>query len=383
MKAGPVLVCLSAGWFSLLLLLANGDATEGLALIIGTFMIAECLSAMICETAGSRHRTQSERIGYVLSLWVAVCCLFILLFHFGFFDLYQSGPFAALCMLGLILLTCLLKLCLTSIAAGFLKWLIPLRLIFVSIWILVTDMVGGIGTDVILAGVLMLYLALLLFNAGALRKSFATENPFQSGGMAALMQFGDLPLVTAVLPHEQSLTYLAARGLSLIVVFGLRHLGGAAARPLRTTYQNHNKSAFITMAARINLGFLLVGGGLALLALMAGPYIQHWLALTGGPFSAVLGWTVLAASAPALFGATTLLLHTTQNARTKILIDSAAIVLLIGSAFISATPTALFAAKCLATIHLASAALAAIILARHAGIWPGLTALLLRQIRLR
>ena len=39
-------------------------------------------------------------------------------------------------------------------------------------------------------------------------------------------------------------------------------------------------------------------------------------------------------------------------------------------------------AQCFAAMHLAAAAVVAVTLARSFGVWPGVTALLLRQIRL-
>lgn len=377
------LILLGIGWLGLILALLTGNSVESWGIVLGSLLLAECLSDIISAPVLKLRKERADVVGHALLGWLLLCGGIVFAFQPGFLDFFQGQSFAALCMLGLVLVLGLLKLPPSHGPPGIAGQLISFRLLFSAAIVVLLDLIGATGADIIIVSIIAVNLCLLLLNADRLLRQPVSFQKVQKGWMSYTVQYMDVLIMFVVLPKEQAIVYLIARGLSMTIVISLEHLSEGASAPLIRAYRRNDHAAFITMAARLNLGFLLIGGGLALGILNVGPPVGAQLFSKGSDFNAVLGWLVLGVSGPIFFGGTRVLLHATANGPISFLIDAAAVVMVVVSAVSSAAPTAVFIAQCMASAHLVSSAIAALILARRSGIWPGLTALLLRQIRLR
>ncbi len=204
-------------------------------------------------------------------------------------------------------------------------------------------------------------------------------------GTGAVFRFAsrylDVLVVPWVLEAPVLLSYLCARAASLLIPFVLGLIGRKTAPRLSALCAVPSRSEFQAAAARVNLGYLMVCGAIALLVLYQAPLAAQRLGLNAVVFEETLIWLVVGQSAPILFGATCLLMHAAGRAAFHdLLLGLTAAMFLIG---ISLQPQmdARMIAQTLAAAQLTQGALCAALLTQ-CGVWPGLTALLHKQIKL-
>lgn len=383
--SAKMLALLAVGWSMLAVSLAQVFPVTALSLTLGTVVFAECFSALILTralpNAPARARADQDDLAGALLGWVLLCVLFALLFHLRLISFFQGQPAAMLCLLALTLVLVLLKH--FAKAHPLARFLQAMRLVAPAALAIVLDRIGGATPGLFLASLVLSHLVTLLIVVLLARKP---RCPLQPSAyvppLQVLAAHADLLLVPILLNGTEALLYIAARGLGIVVTGVLAQLGARAMPALLAAGQSRNQSKFITIAARLNLGFLLVGGSAGIAALTVGPYVAKVFHLAGADFQAALLWVVLGACAPAIFGATEALLQMIKKRNLLLLSDLVAVGGFTSAILFVPQPDALLLAKCFAVVQLLKTAACAVLLVRHAGVWPGLTALLLRQIKL-
>lgn len=201
----------------------------------------------------------------------------------------------------------------------------------------------------------------------------------QAGWM--LLSHLDVIILTLLASPTQAALYLVARRLAGLLALLFDALRSALAPALSVAY--HRGEGFGGLAARTNLGFFLIGGGAATGLAVLGPLA---LPLFGPQFQAaggVLIWLTLGQSAPALFGATGMLMTMTDMERPRAVLLWLAIPLSAAAQLYGASQSLHALAVTTALTQLAFGGVCAAVLAHRHGILPGLTALLHPRLRLK
>lgn len=245
--------------------------------------------------------------------------------------------------------------------------------------------VAQVSADFVLLGSMFLLAGLSTralsgsFLAISRRSRLQAEGTVLASGVT-LSRYVDLLLLPWFLPLGAALPYLLARLMSAFIGFGLNGLDHLATPALLRSKRAEERRG---LAARINLGTLLIGGAMAVAVLGAGRLIPllGWPAMSD--FTKTLPWLVGAAAGPAIFGATQLLLP--YFGGKQVLASSAwGVAGLFGLGLFyqpiqNSEDYAIVFAAAVMTHH----TVCAIGLGIKSGIWPGITALLFRQIRVK
>lgn len=211
------------------------------------------------------------------------------------------------------------------------------------------------------------------------RASLAALTSSQAGWM--LLSHLDVLVLAVVATPTQAALYLVARRVAGLLALLFDALRSALAPALSVAYQRQD--GFGGLAARTNLGFFLIGGGAATGLAVLGPLA---LPLFGPEFKAAAGlliWLTLGQAAPALFGATGMLMTMTDMERPRAVLIWIAVPLAAASQIYAASQSLLALAVAAALTHLVFAAACAALLAQRHGILPGLTALLHPKLRFK
>jgi len=386
MKTAAVhLGLLAIGWSLLAVAMAQTFLAADTALVLGTIVFAECLSRVISGLGVSPLESPSSggqnALAVALAGWALICITLVLLFRLGQLPFFQGQPAAMLCLLALTLTLTLLKH--FSVAHSFGETLYASRFIVAAGALLALNWAGGRSGILFLACLLLLHLILLLVTVFLARKrGEPVTEPSGDSALQILSTYADLLLVPMLLSGTEALMYISARCLGAAVSIVLAYLGARAMPALTHATLWHDRVQFITVAARLNLGFLLVGGGAGLASLTTGPYLASAFDLNVTGFQSVLVWVLLGACTPALFGATETLLLAMRKQDTLRVVNFGGLCIVTCTALLVIGPDVLLLAKCFAAVQVIKSGICAFTLIRDAGVWPGLTALLLRQIKL-
>lgn len=377
------LVLLGGAWGLTLLVLAWSLSAAEFLLTFGTLVLAECLSLILIRVRlmAALKGNRQDALAHALIGWVGLCIVTLALYQSGLLVLFTGQPLAVLALLGLTLILSLLGFasergCATTSQSA-------LRLlIWVGCWQAI-DFADVLSKLLALGTALFITLCLLFAGMIRVQRRLLPITPPSPQPVTTTnwALYADILLLPLVLSGGDALIYLLARGCAQVLITAIAHIGNQAAPSLTAIGAARDAAQFNAMAARLNLGLLLVGGGLGVVLLTAGDYIPDALGFELGGFSSVLGWLILAAAAPAFFGATDTLMNATYLQRHSMLIQIAAVVALC-VATLSGPMSALTFAQTYAAVCLCQALFAAVLLARRVGVWPGLTAVLLRQIKL-
>lgn len=193
----------------------------------------------------------------------------------------------------------------------------------------------------------------------------------------------DIVVIGLVLSPVEAAIYLIVRAVALLLDLVFRALSGALAEPIALSYRTGNRLLFVAQAARANLGFLLIGGAGALLLFVAtGPVLQVF-GIAASEGRQPLVYLIVAQAAPAVFGATHLIMAVTNLDGVRAWIVWAAMPLALIATFAAARDGIASLAATYAALQVGIAAVSAAIVALHCGIWPGLTAMFHSRLRLR
>jgi hypothetical protein len=371
----------AAGWVALWLVCRDVLPAQAQGVVLYTLLLAEVASTTIL--AGTAGGTSSgwlpgERgAGQLVTGWTIFLALLVLLAGTGRLTIYAEH-LTGVAMLALLAgLLCAAKTGARNHSGhGACGMLVALRgLIFAALLaggarLVVPSWQGALGLICLAALLLVL----------AVRQTAGPS--LQTGRSRRTARQIDVLLAGLLLSPRMALAYLLARAMARVVTLILDHLMEAAGFPLDGTSADTRMARFAADAARLNLGLLLIGGAAALGVLsLAGPAMSFWpdLAIASG---AVLHWLLLAAAAPAIFGAAPVLMRAGGMKREHGLVTATNAAAAVTAAWVLDLRTAADLACLVAVAELGTAATCAVILGLRAGVWPGLTALLIRGIRL-
>lgn len=220
---------------------------------------------------------------------------------------------------------------------------------------------------------------------GQLTKLSVKNNAWMHGGHAGTgfrfaTRYIDFLVVPWILDPVMIVPYLAARSASLFIPVSLGVVGRRVAPHLAHLVQTENHSLFRAAAARVNLGYMIVCGAVALIVLSMVPLVERTGSLHPS-FEQILLWMVIGQSAPVLFGATGLLMQAVERgAFCDLLLGVTAILFLVGI-WLLEPQDGLLITQILVAAQLSHAAICALLLTQ-CGVWPGFTALFHKEIKL-
>ncbi len=160
-------------------------------------------------------------------------------------------------------------------------------------------------------------------------------------------------------------------------------LGHALFDPIAQAWHSRDSLRFVSLSARANLGFLLIGGAVALLLLVIMDPFLHLFGISAADGRRAMIWLIIAQSAPAIFGATNLFMSLTKLDGVRAWLLWAAMPLALILTFAAARDGLAALAATYAALQIGAAAICAVVVALNCGIWPGLTAMFHSRIRLR
>ncbi|MGC1497560.1 MAG: hypothetical protein WA790_17285 [Sulfitobacter sp.] len=335
-----------------------------------------------------------DTVGHIMMRWILLTSLLVLVSYADLLTFYCNHHFTILCVMGLCLTLALIKSAATR-QRNVRKWVLLImqaRLLVIACAIAVATKFGPVDSDLVMTLTVAILLCLLIVSFWRLSPSAKIESkPIQGSvllgrsavaGVPLLFKNADLLILPWIFPPAQALFYLLVRGIAGAIGLILGSLTSILRDPLYSAFEQENRSAFVAMAARANLGFLLIGGGACLVVLSAGPYLLDFVSINSSEMKKVLAWVVVAQAAPVFFGATSILLDVTRNQRDSVLIAGiGALAVWISTAVIDII-SILDLAMVYAGVRVVASGAAATILGLRFGIWPGLTAILFRQIKL-
>ena len=355
------------GWVLVFAVLHQQMNMGELTVVLLTLALAEVLARLLLAGSdeGPRPLDGQDMLGRVLGRWLALSVLIIALFTMRSASFYTSRPFALVCLIGLLLILVLLKICrICAARAGSDRpGMQNLRMGLNAAVLWGISKLGPLDADVAILAILLTYLLLLLQPLARampqLRQPGGTR--IQPGpSVIDLLQGGfrncDLLAIPFLFAREEPLPYLVARGLVWVVPLAVDHLEVSARQSVFAARASNGGRAFVPTMARVNLGLMLVGGAAALL--------------------------LLGSCAPVIFGATRMLTLVTQMRRDAALLQLGGMLLFVGLLAVSEQVTLLALARSFGLMQIGTIAAISALLAYSEGVWPGLTALFFRQIRL-
>lgn len=383
-------LCVAAGWVVLVVVAAHVLPMASVAIILVTLTLAECIGgilAPIFPDAGPDPVRAGADLERILLGWTFFVPLIIAAVHFEILEVYVTAPLATLCLLALSLLLPLAKL--YGRHAAHWDMLFRLRLILVGLMFLGLHEIGVTHPEAFLLSAVLLLLTFLFFVFRAM------PSPSRVSGMktdrwkiphdlsSILLRCADLLVAPFLLPSSAALTYVIARGVGCCVTVPLDHLIHRAHSSIGRQIENKPSAPYpVAAAARVNLGVFLVGGGVGLSLLSGMPYLPDLLGALAQDVKDVALWMILAAMGPAVFGAAPALLHLAGLERDVTAVCLGTTLVFLIAVLVQPEMTALQLAQTTAGCQLGAASVAAGLLAWRTDVWPGLTAVLFRQIKL-
>ena len=214
------------------------------------------------------------------------------------------------------------------------------------------------------------------------RRIFGDIRSAEFGGVFRYSaRFCDLLVVPWLLDSTTLTIYLLARLVSLLIPFMLMLLDRRAQRQLTPLVHAEGKLPFRAAAARINLGYMMICGGMAIMIAGVVPYLYSMFLSSEQALRGILLWLVIGQAAPVFFGATGLLMRVVDRGTFDDLLRGVTAVFYLVCVISLGQTDAVSLAQTLAAAQLAQAAVCALLLTQ-CGIWPGLTALFNKEIKL-
>jgi len=390
----------AVGWMMLAVVLCQNLRLTDAAVALLGFVIAELLSRiMVMGLEPSQKITVTspewdEALGYVLLRWVlfTIGLLVVSQYHADWFFGYHQ--YALICILGLCLILALIRLVctFTAVMKNHTPRLAKVRNAILAVSIYCVAQLGALNSDMVLSLAVALLLGILFAVSLGIRRPSqelrngtivsARSQPTNVPIASLIWRYADLIILALILSPQNTLIYLIARGLAQVVPLALDILTDRIVGPLRVAHCAGNLRHFAAIAARTNLGFLLIGGSASLIALSLSAYVPLILNLDTAEFRYILFWLVIIQAASALFGATGILFNITQCKSGTIFLPLLGIVLFWATIFLTGTDNPLKLAQVFASTHLLIGAASALLIGLRFGIWPGITAILFRQIKI-
>jgi len=192
----------------------------------------------------------------------------------------------------------------------------------------------------------------------------------------------DVILISIVLDGATSAIYLIARAIAAMTPTALRLLDHATLEHVARTYVNQSRAEFCSAAARLNLGYLLIGGAGSLFAIGVAEVLSGNALTQHHGFQPVFFWLILASASPTLFGATNALMKISKMENALLTLQLLAAFFVCFCAVTGLIQNGIDLARYFALSQLTMKAACAVILGLRVGIWPGITAVFFGQIRI-
>lgn len=205
--------------------------------------------------------------------------------------------------------------------------------------------------------------------------------PFWGGSFGIAFRSVDVLTVPWILDGEMAYIYVFARLLSLFVPLSLMVLENMVATSLSDLARTMKLRSFQAAAARVNLGSMMICGSVTLLVLLLAPCFDVILGNQYPEFIKVLIWLVVGSSAPVLFGATHLLMNALDRGAFYDLLSMLTALLILISLAALPELDGVMIAQIVAAAQLSHAGICALLLTQS-GVWPGLTALFHKEMKL-
>lgn len=206
---------------------------------------------------------------------------------------------------------------------------------------------------------------------------FEPRGAFQSV-ISVMVKYVDILILPFVFAREDAGTYLLARGVSMIVIFGFSLINRGAAQ----TLFSGRASSLSATAARLNLGYLLIGGGFGVAALSIGRAFGPLTDVDPAIFSMVLLWLVIGQCSPAVFGAFDLIIDASGMRPEQDLLNGLWLVSIATFCWMGEFQTVEHLALVIGVSQLLYGAVCAVLIVNRLGVWPGATALFFSRIKL-
>ncbi|NUH66766.1 hypothetical protein HTT03_15900 [Sulfitobacter sp. S0837] len=341
---------------------------------------------------GSQNFRWSEALGAILTRWVFLVAVLGGLATGGAMPLLEGRPVIALFLSGASLL-----LALRHFAAKFpgaIRWssilcqFLPMFPAAGLVWSL--DQIAETTPELLLAALLLLWLLWTIIQLQGLPSPFDERGKSRRNHLReTLLSFGPALFVTMdvfiaylVFSSSTAAGYLILRAGGFAAVTVMQVVQIAAQSRLQAANAHGQSSTFVANAARLNLGLLLIGGGTCVGVLVLFPVLSPLVVPSFETERAALLWLMFGAAAPALFGAGPMFLAITGHRREWALISLLCAFLMAGVAYGLRINTPAELAQIYAAVQLAAFGSAAAVIGQKRGVWPGLTALMFRRIRL-
>ncbi|MCX7565765.1 hypothetical protein OS189_05375 [Sulfitobacter sp. F26169L] len=175
--------------------------------------------------------------------------------------------------------------------------------------------------------------------------------------------------------------YLVARMLSLSVPAALSVLEWKITPRLLQLLEANKSIAFCAAAARVNLSYMMIAGAIGLLVVSGMTFLMHEFSIVNHGFEDAFLWMVVGQSSPVLFGATALLMKVFGREVVYTLFSHLTWVFFALCMLILKVDGPVQIAQLLATAQLTLAGVCAALLTQN-GVWPGLTAVFHKKIRI-
>lgn len=372
---------------------------EAAVALFGVVM-AEVLSRLLVDglpqlqLGENNSRNWDKLLSTVLLRWVLLLFVTLVLARYAPMWFFEGHGYAVICILGLVLSLKLLRLSVVCLAANQKRsaLLIELRNVVLAVGVYGVAEIGLINADLVLSLALALSLGTLVLVSLGLRphRPTAQDSKLESSNFLGLplgvtpyyWLYVDLIMLNYILTPQNTFVYLIARGLAQVIPLCLQLVSGRIAHALSLAFEGDECESFVAIAARTNLGYLLIGGGASLVVLSAEAYIPTFFDLDRVIFRDILFWLLIAQASPVFFGATAMLLDTTRsNMLTKSLAMFGFLTFISSYAVLDISEPKQIA-QVFASSHILIAAISAGYLGFRFGVWPGLTAVFFRQIKL-
>lgn len=390
------------GWAFLAAVLLHQFGPVDAGRILTTLALAEFTAVLLIagwddlleENASTAETIWQNAVGAVMLRWLVLSVAVVSAYMAGMMPFLASHPISVLGLIGISLLAALLRLTASCRAALSYRpsWLRRGRYILVAVSVLGAGYSDTPNVSLALLLAVLVLLLLLPFSLAGLPSLFRETAVTHLGTDVArrcflqlgpfLMRNIDLMMVPWLLPPLGAAIFLIARGLACGVSLASDQMQRGAQATIYAVSAQGAESAFFAAAARLNLGLLLVGGGSAIAVMAVANSAQNYLSSDMALLPQVVLWLALGRCDAAIFGAAPLLMEGSTMRRTRATLGwVGALGLALALSFAGVTQVVQMA-QYVAIAQLVVGAACAFVLGQRYGIWPGLTALFHKRIKL-
>lgn len=378
------------GWVLIFGALTRALGPTDYAIALTTFTLAQGLASLSVSGFQLARSNRSVSFGYLLSVflrWVVGSALLLLADQANWLTFFSNSPFSLFALPMISLLLILIRL--TVLKGGTGPSLVNLLSLLSPLWLAGllagAHVLGSITLEIVLCLMLFAPLSVLgvMLQCRSGRHAHTVSHQFYQQDFATIfMRWADVLTVPFVFGPAAAFTYLFARGVAECVALPIRSLQQSVGPELAQIHVKGGQREFAAISARLNLGIMLIGGAAVLAVISIAPLISDLLGFSYESIHQTLLWLILAQAAPVLFGVSLGLMAASGGRRESQMISLATGIAVLSVIYATHAGSPVEVAKEVAVVHLISAAAAAALLVGRQGIWPGVTAILFRQIKL-